>query len=501
MTNNNIEYSDSQKRFSEWLRIGLQIFFLRYKTFLTVFIGTVISIMLLSFMLPSLYFGHFSILVKSNETDTSAVLPDSNVQVRGGYTDAMMTIDEQNILIGSTLAKKVVDRMKTQYGESTAFGWLAKAIPLWITNLFEKFGNAISWVLLKFGLSGSKAFSPDPLVEDFKGTLTVEPVIGSNVIDISVYHYDPLFLENLLKVLLEEYLSLRESIWITDKAPSFFRELADYYWKEWEDTGLKQLKLLEDLSLLVPSHDSKNIISQINKVEGKILELGYDEKSNKNILDHIEGIDINQIETYQALNNNSNLQNICNGISKLEIERISGLKLFLEAAPSIQKIDRELLLLRKKYKNFIVEYYKNNLAIIEKEKVMLLKIQEDLRQKFLDIEKKELNLTILSQKAEIIKNHVNSYEKKFHETKISNAMKKSMRTCVGISSFPYVGLKTFPRKKMMLILSFGMGIFMGCFVIAVKELLDDSYKIPEQINKDLNLMVLASLPIDNNQIK
>lgn len=453
-------------------------------------IATAIITLLFTFILPPLFVGHFSIIMRGSEQDAQMIQPGQGYMVKSQVTD--MAADEERLLNSLKLSSQALYKIKEKYPDAY-FSWIRLSLPD-DSIIKEFFGQLMETIKNLLGAEKTPDIS-EPLIDELHESVVVTPVIGSHVIEVEMMHSNPAFLKDVLQTYLDTYMNIREELWMATSAPEFFKRQADNYFNELVQLN-RQLSSVKEKSRVVNSQQEMVELQQeANALRGESSNLEVDIAGLKNYLNqlqHMNIVDLLPAASFQEGPNES-LSNLRESLGRAITERAAALKYFDAHSLNLKRIDKEIVALSGNIRKTLtlsakqqIDSKKHRLNLLEQKRNVII-------DQLLKIDKAETEISILQEKASVLKANANLYETKNHETRISLELRNETFSNVAVLTPPYVAAKPlFPKRVVLLILSLFIGLFLGICAAVLLEMMDDSFKLPKNIEKVTGLPVLAS---------
>ena len=478
-------------RVSEWMRKIMIVSFLRWRLIVIACLAAMAVTLVLTFVLPPLYNGSFSVIMRGNEQD-SAMLQTGDSYVTRGMVADTMTTNEERILNSPELASRVIEKIKTKYPDPS-FGWISLPLP----DLSAFKASIKSWIYKLFGLTESPSPLSDPLVEELRKALVITPMIGTNVIEISIMNPDPDFTFFLLNTYLNTYMELRQDLWMASGAPGFFNQEAGNYLGKWKEINDRLYALKQSVGVVVPTQELQqlqervgDLRTQINLVDLEIADLEQSMTQAKG-MKSTEFIPVGSLQDAQ----DKALEELQVRLGQSLSLRAEALKNFTAQSPEVKRIDREINELNAQSRKVLLVRLENMLSVKKHNRMQLLEKIDSMTQQLFVVDKARSDMAILEEEADIARTNMKAYENKRAETSISIELRKATFSNVGVMSPPYIPAKPFfPKRVILLALALAVGLFIGMTIAVLLEMLDDSFKLPEEITTVTGLPVLASFP-------
>lgn len=396
------------------------------------------------------------------------------------------------------------DFMRTQFELLKSRAMAERVVSSLRIDEDEDFFKSLDTSLLGFvrNLFGSQAknekLPPSVLQEQASGkvmsNLTVSPVIGSRLVDLSYRDPSPERAQRIANAYADAYVAS-----VLDK-----RFQANAYAKTFLEDQIKQLKIrLEDSEKallnfaerdkVVDTGDktsiAENNLAAANAAVGQLIS---ERIKNEELWRQVENA--TAINLPQLLSNNV-IEMLRGQRKALETEYQEKLENFKPGYPAmvqisnkIREIDRQLAAEVKTIKNSLKAAYESSLA---QENEMKARI-ESLRKEVLNLQKKGIQYNILKREVETNRGLYNSLLQRFKEIDVASGAATNNVFIVDRAEMP--GAPTEPKlsRAVMLYLAFGIALGGGCAFLL--EALDDRIRAPEEIEQVLGLSTLGIIP-------
>lgn len=476
----------------------MTVSFLRWRLIAIACLATMVVTLVLTFILPPLYTGSFSVIMRGNEQDSAILQPGESFGARGMIAETM-TANEERILNSPELAARVVEKIKTKY-PNPSFGWINLPMP----DLTALKASITSWIYQLLGLTQEPSPLSDPLVEELRESLEIMPMIGTNVIEITIMNPDPVFTFDLLNTYVDTYMELRQDLWMASGAPDFFSKEADTYLTKWKDINEQLRSLKESAGVVVPEQEIQQRQEQVGDLRTEINRMDLDIAELEHSIDQVKDINATEFITI-SMGPFQDEQDKMLGELQVRLgqslsARADALKNFTPQSPEVKRIDREISELNTQYGKVLLGRLTSMLSAKKQKREQLLKKVNSITQQLFVVDKATSDMAILEAEAEMARNNVKVYETKRAETRMSVELRKATFSNVAVMSPPYIPAEPFfPQKVILLALALAVGLFIGMAIAVLLEMLDDSFKLPEEITTATGLPVLASFPYSHSR--
>ena len=494
-------------RFS--LRDVFHIIFKRKLQILICFIVIVSIAAVGTFLMKPVYEASTQILVKLGRE--SVFTPTAgNVAPILNINREEQVNSEIEIIKSRTLAEKVV----TAIGPSVLYKSLAE----------EKSG-----ILNRIMPDRRREMTPDErkaadfesAIARFMKALDVMGIKKSNVIQVSFKHQDPQMASMVVNKLANMYLDQHLAVHKTAQNVKFFQEQTDLLKNKFEQTEdkLKALKKQHNITSLEQQRtlllgQSSDLNTTLNQTISEEVET---EKRIRQLRKQLESV---PQTISQGVENDQNpyLMNTLEArLVELQLKEKELLTKYTDESRLVQNVKEEIQVVQLKLKEQESKSYGSRTSAVNptyqrlKEELLsneaeieALKAKKntqkehlaDLQVQLENLNQVELELKELEQQIEVDRENYRLYLTKVEESRISDAMDTEK-----IASVSVIGLARPPQKPVSpkVILNILIGIFLGIFgslsLALFREYLDDRIEKIEDIEKELHLPVLATIPV------
>ncbi len=332
------------------------------------------------------------------------------------------------------------------------------------------------------------------------GNVSVTPVPGSRLVDISYIDPSPDLAQKIANGYAEAYIAAN-----IDK-----RFDANAYAKTFLEDQTKQLKikLEESEKALLDFAQKEKIVELTDKASIAENNLAAANAAiGQLIAERMKNEQISrQVETTTAINlpqflSNSVIELLRAQHKALETEYQEKLEnykpdypLMVQIRNKIKEIDRQLAAEVKTIRNALKAAYEASLA---QENGMKARI-EVLKSEVLDLQKKNIQYNILKRDADTYRGLYNSLLQRYKEVDIAGGVGSNNIFVVDKAQRP--GAPAEPNIPKILMLSFAMGLGAGIGISLLLELLDDKIRAPDELEQLTRLPTLGVIPNTELQV-
>jgi len=493
------------------LRDYLYVIQKRRWTVITVFAVIVITVAILAFTATPIYEATARLIIDKENPNVVSIQEVMSVDASG--SDYYQT--QYKIIESRTVAREVIRRLNLDKSEeffpkpkddliSNLKRSIQETIAFWkdsITSLLRTGDESIPKTLL--------GFEPDsPLVSDFIKRIKVSPIRNSRLVDVRFEGKDSVLAATIVNTLADVYISqnLETKLRAVQDAVKWLHNRIQEERKKVEKAEQALLRYKEKHSIITDfSSDVENITAQklahlntqvveaeSNRVEA---ETRYKQAmvltGTPDMLDSIP----------EVLNNE-----LIRQIKSMEVElfkRMSELsKKYGQKHPRMVAIESELNTLQKRriqevsrVINSLKNEYKVALAKENSLKAALAKQKKES----LELNQKAIQYGVLRRESESARYMYELLIKRFKETSLTEDMKTGNIRIVDRAEVPEYPIK--PKKKLNILLAIIVSLLTGTGLAFFFEYLDNTIKVPEEVEKHLNIPFLGSTPLFSTKNK
>ena len=483
------------------LRDYLNIFFKRQVQIIIFFLVIFCTVAIGTFAMQPIYEATSQILVKiGRENLYVPTVPGSgNSPVISVHREEQIN-SEIEIIKGRILAEEVVKALDPK-------------------SIYRELRNEQSGILALFG--SKTRLSPEEMaVLKLEKDLTVEAVKKSNVIQISYRNGNPIAAATVVNTLANFYLSRHLDVFKNPESYGFFEEQSRILKQKLaqSEDSLKDFKekhhltsLAEQKSLLLKETSDlrtalNQTMSQSAETQHRLDQLRMQlRKVPKTVLQGNE-IDLNPyiLSSLQAR------------LVELELKQKELTTKYSEENHLVQNVKEDIAMVRRTlsdqekklygksrsglnttYQRLEEDLFKNEAelkALDAKQKTQSDQLTEHQNQ-LQKLNGLEMELNHFEREVEVDRQNFRLYLAKFEESRISDAMDSEKIANVSIIEPARIPLKPAkPNVLLNLSLGFLLGVLGAVGLAFFREYLDDTLEKPEQVEKNLQVPVLASVP-------
>jgi uncharacterized protein involved in exopolysaccharide biosynthesis len=343
------------------------------------------------------------------------------------------------------------------------------------------------------------ALAADP-VEAFLGSVSVEPVRNTRLVEIQVEDPDPKLAAEMANAVASAYVyenlglklsSARDALsWLTAQVSDLKTkvnesELALQRYRE--QAGLVQVEEKQSLGARkLAEFNSAYIEAKARRLEmeARLAELRRASQQT------------DAMESSPLVMNNPLIQRLKGQLVELEVQRSKLLKTYRDKHPEIVKIQSQVDEISVKIKEEVgrlaLSMESEYNALKARENAMLQAVNQ-YKDEAQSLGKKEIQLGILKREADSNQQLYDVLLKRLKETSLSQGLDSSNVRVIEAAIVPTNPVK--PRKVLNLAIGVLVGLAVGVGAAFFLEYMDDTVSTPEQVERALGVPVFSLIPV------
>ena len=488
------------------IRDYLRVIQKRKWTIITVFAIIVITVAIHTFTATPIYEATTRLIIDKENPNVVSIQEVMAIDASG--TDYYQT--QYKIIESRTVAREVIRRLHLEESEE----FFPKPKNDFMSNLKRSFHDTIRFwkdsitSLLRTEKEGvafgtSEEYEPDSaLVSSFIGRIKVDPIRNSRLVDVSFQARDPALGAKIVNSLASAYIAQNLETRLT-AVKDAVRWLHNRMEEERKRVGKAEQALLrykEKHSIITDfSSDVEKItaqkLAQLNtqvvEAESKRVEAETRYKQATALMGTPDMLD----SIHEVLNNE-----LIRLIKAMEVELYKRMSEFSEKYgqkhPRMVAIESELRTLQKRRTqevNRVVNSLRNEYKVALAKENSLKAALAKQKKESLDLNKKAIEYGVLRREAESARQMYELLIKRFKETSLTENMRTGNIRIIDRAEVPKDPVK--PKKKLNILLAIIVGLVTGIGLAFFFEYLDNTIKVPEDIESHLNIPYLGPVPI------
>lgn len=354
--------------------------------------------------------------------------------------------------------------------------------------------------------------------------ITVSPIKGTELLQISMEHKDPKEAQSILNKLIELFQSA--NINMNKSALTSARTFIENQKKEVE---LELQKVEEELleykmnnNVVLPTEEAKQGLQKLVEVESLKAMAAIELESTTKSIDGLQYQLLSQSEsmvTSKVVSNNPLIKQYKGQLTDLETKLVGLKAQYTSSHPEVEQVTLQINNLHDALKaevekevtaetsgvNPIYQSLYQQLVNLEVSRIASEakvagydQLIAEYEGKLSELPAKELELVRLERKAKVTGEIYTMLMTRSEEIKISEVMETSGVHLIDPPYIPKEPIK--PNKKMTLLIAGLLGIFLGTGIAFVLAYMDKTVKSADEIEKLIQVPVIGSIP-DMNKIK
>jgi polysaccharide biosynthesis transport protein len=459
----------------------------------TVLFVVAISVTILTFRQTPVYQATARILI---EKETPNILTFKEVMdLDTSNQDYYQT--QYKILKSRTLAKQVLEKL----------GLLSQAMQQ--APAPEGFSLSGLWAHLQelLGLHEGQVLSDADKANDreqhiitkFLDQITVIPIRGSRLVDVSVDSIDrkqtALIANTLIDAYIEQNLAgklsaTKEAVsWLGKELATTQKKLAD------SEAALQTYKEQQEI-ISISLEDKQNIVMQkLSELNTAVNDARIKRAALEAEYKKIQQSGISEMEAIPKVINNPLIQQLKVELGTLETQLSELQKKFRDKHPDIVVVRSQIISVRKRIDaeiNRITDSVANEYEGAHVQEQDLTKMLEQQKREALDLDQKSIKYKELQREVESNQRIYDTLLQRAKETSISERMETSNIDVVDRATIPMTPIA--PQKKRNILLGFFAGLILGATLAFFFEYLDNSIKTADDIKQYLDIPFLGLIP-------
>lgn len=480
----------------------------RKATVVTVFLIVFALVLITTFTTTPQYNASTKVLIEKNEQEQAFM--------NYAYTsyDPEFLATQSHIIKSTPVAKKVVDLLKLEktyetFTEQHRGGFsLTGAVKSWISGVFSTISDVIgtkdSDASMKRTAAESESFRSEQLARLISNGLMVNPVPDSRIVTINFTSPNPVLAtritNSVAKAYIEQILEMRMKSssysigWMTRKAEEERSRLEtsenvfQQYMKDHD------ILTIEDRITILPQKLA-DLNSKLTSAQARRKELETVFLKVKEVIRNAE-----DPETLPVIAENATLKSLNQQILKARQHVMELSKKYGPKHPLMKNAHSDLGMLttnRDQELARIIKTIENDYELSKSNEENLQALLSQSKSDTVNLNERFIQYGILKRDVETNRNLYNALVSKIKEQSITEQIQTVNVWVVEEARVPDFPSK--PNKSRNLLLGIILGLFGGIGLVFFLEYLDNTIKLPEDIEDKFGLPVLGLIPLENEK--
>lgn len=340
----------------------------------------------------------------------------------------------------------------------------------------------------------------DMAIQEVAGKIEINQVRDTILYEISAEDEDPAMARDLANALAESYIEFNIANHV-EYSRNSFQWMSDQFYevqKKLEDSERDFLNYKEQEKLFSVEGRQDEILYKIRDVNDKYLQTRnkrLELEANYRELKTLTALDKDDILRARSLLNNPLINTLYGQLIEAEMEQNKLSKVYKAKHPKMIQVGAERENIQKKIREEIDKELANiesNLSVLKSSEKILQDSIATYENDALDINRKQLQYSILQRNVET--------NQKLHETLLTKLKEADIQDTMVISNIRISekavlpGSPVRPNKKRNMLLSVIIGLLIGVGLAFLLEYLDRTIRTEEDIERYLQLPVLSVIP-------
>ena len=426
-------------------------------------------------------------------------------QERMGSDDAVSMRTQQELLKSRSLAERVIDELRLDHSTPTGQAALSLSPARQLGNdgsdasPEDSKGDYLDRVIAGYkkmtkpSVKNAEVIGREAVVNRFLNSVTVEPVRSSRLVKLHVDNTDPALAARIANSTVQAFIAM-----------GMERRLeASSYAKSFLEDQIKQMKAkLEDSERRLNSYAQANQILTLDDKTSAINQtyVDYAAALSKAEQERIKAESIaaemkRNPEASVAVADNKPIQALKERRTKLQIEYQENLRIYKADFPKMVQIQAQLEEIESQMKKEVAVAAATVQAQYEaaaRQEALIRDKLAQTRKQVLTTQDHSIDMNLLKREVDTNRQLYDSLLQRFKELGISGNIVSNNVSVVDAaepSLFPYK-----PNLLANLLVGLVVGVLLGAAIVVALEVMDDSIKYPDEVERVLGLPLMGVIP-------
>jgi capsular exopolysaccharide synthesis family protein len=425
-------------------------------------------------------------------------------QERAGSDDAVSMRTQQELLKSRSLAERVIDELRLDSSTPTGVGALTLAPARQLGEngapaAEEDRGDYLDRLIAGYkkmtkpSVRNAEVLGREAVVGKFLNSVTVEPVRSSRLVKLHVDNTDPQLAARIANTTVQAFIAM-----------GMERRLeASSYAKSFLEDQIKQMKAkLEESERRLNSYAQANQILTLDEKTSAINQT-YTDYAGALAKAEQERIKAEAVlaemrrnpEASSAIVDNKSVQALKERRTKLQIEYQENLRIYKPEFPKMLQIKAQLAEIESQMKEEVTAASATLQAQYDaasRQEALLRDKVAQTRKQVLTTQDHSIDMNLLKREVDTNRQLYDSLLQRFKELGISGNIVSN-----NISVVDSAEPSLFPHKPNLLanlLVGLVVGVLLGAAIVVALEVMDDSIKYPDEVERVLGLPLMGIIP-------
>lgn len=470
---------------SDLIRKALMGLFYKKSLIVKTMVCSLVVLAVLVLVSPRVYVGNFGVLVRSPDLDTSRILPNTGIYMNQPFMNQEFLANEIEVMTSDAVLDRVLTQIRAKYPQFTPS--MLMYGPVWLANGLRTLNDMLKKPPTEVELAAARSAD----IQGLRDLITVTPLQGTYVLDVSVRFFNPEILLALQRYLLDAYYDQRGAVLSSNSAADVYLKDADAQRQTWEKQAREIVRFRSANNLHAFDATRAQLVSSIAAKEEEIRNLEADTREVEIQLGLLKtGANLLSIRP-RAADESRVLGSLTADIATNESKLVQ----FPTDSPRARDLRGELRGLYTKYAATLQQFLEGRRDANINSMAVAKGVLKSLNAEIADLTKNYQVLENMSEEADVAKDSYQSFLRKVQEIRVDNILRQSSNGSVSVVRLPFVdGKPVWPSVPILLPLFVLVSGFVGMMLAYLLTLFEDVILEPSEF-KRLGLPCIGSLPM------
>lgn len=477
---------------------------LKYKWTLLLVIGLACAVAAIRTFLSTPIYRSTVILQIDRATPRVVRFENDPEQERAGSDDAISMRTQQELLKSRSLAERVIDELRLDNSTPAGQASLSLAAAKQLGedgagDAEERRGDYLDRLIAGYrkmtspSARSAEVLGREAVITRFLNSLTVEPVRSSRLVKLHVDNTNPALAARIANSTVQAFIAMgmERRLETSSYAKSFLEDQIKQMKAKLEESE-RRLNSYAQTNQILTLDDKTNAINQTyTEYAAAMAKAEQDRIKLESVLAEVK----RNPEATQAVADNKTIQILKERRTKLQIEYQENLRIYKPDFPKMVQIKAQLTEIESQMANEIgiasATLQAQYDAAARQEALIRDKLAQT-RKQVLTTQDHSIDMNLLKREVDTNRQLYDSLLQRFKELGISGNIVSNNISVVDAaepSLFPYK-----PNILANLMVGLVAGILLGAAIVVALEVMDDSIKYPDEVERVLGLPLMGIIP-------